>query len=83
VGYILPARVVNMLVENGVSRQDSQERRRKISMKSIDTGAAVVKILGDDAIVSKRLRPGEIKAALDYTSYLGVASQLINMALNE
>ncbi|TMI37517.1 adenylosuccinate lyase [Candidatus Bathyarchaeota archaeon] len=82
-GAVLAERVVNMLVEKGVARQDAHERVRKISMKSIDTGAAFVKILGDDAFVSKRLRPGEIKAALDYTSYLGVASQLINMALNE
>src|SRR5216117_3939929 len=82
-GAVLAERVVNMLVEKGVARQDAHDRVRKISMKSIDTGAPFVKTLGDDAFVSKRLRPGEIKAALDYTSYLGVASQLINMALNE
>src|SRR5213594_4273609 len=82
-GAVLAERIVNMLVEKGVARQDAHERVRKISMKSIDTGAPFVKILADDAFVSKRLRPGEIKAALDYTSYLGVASQLINMALNE
>src|SRR5216117_2723410 len=82
-GAVLAERVVNMLVEKGVARQDAHERVRKISMKSIDTGAPFVKVLGDDAFVSKRLRPGEIKAVLDYTSYLGVASQLINMALNE
>src|SRR6266705_1655210 len=82
-GAVLAERVVNMLVEKGVARQDAYERVRKISMKSIDTGAPFVKVLGDDAFVSKRLRPGEIKAVLDYTSYLGVASQLINMALNE
>jgi len=82
-GAVLAERVVNMLVEKGVARQDAYDRVRKISMKSIDTGARFVKVLGDDAFVSKRLRPGEIKAVLDYTSYLGVASQLINMALNE
>ena len=82
-GAVLAERVVNMLVEKGVARQDAYDRVRKISMKSIDTGAPFVKVLGDDAFVSKRLRPVEIKAALDYTSYLGVASQLINMALNE
>src|SRR5213594_1370366 len=82
-GAVLAERVVNMLVEKGVARQDAHERVRKISIKSIDTGAPFVKILADDAFVSKRLRPGEIKVALDYTSYLGVASQLINMALNE
>ena len=82
-GAVLAERIVNMLVEKGVARQDAHDRVRKISMKSIDTGAPFVKVLGDDVFVSKRLRPGEIKAALDYTSYLGVASQLINMALNE
>src|SRR6266487_3765469 len=82
-GAVLAERVVNMLVEKGVARQDAHVRVRKISMKSIDTGAPFVMTLADDAFVSKRLRPGEIKAALDYTSYLGVASQLINTALNE
>jgi len=82
-GAVLAERVVNMLVEKGVARQDAHDRVRKISMKSIDTGAPFVKVLEDDAFVSKKLRPGEIKAALDYTSYLGVTSQLISMALNE
>jgi len=82
-GAVLAERVVNMLVEKGVARQDAHDRVRKISMKSIDTGVPFVKVLEADAFVSNRLTSKEIKAALDYGSYLGVTSQLINMALNE
>lgn len=82
-GALLAERVVNMLVEKGTARQEAHERVRKIAMKSIDTGAPFVKILQDDPYVSRRLRPKEIKDALDYGSYLGVTSQLINMALDE
>src|SRR6266704_3465011 len=82
-GAVLAERVVNMLVEKGVARQDAYERVRKISMKSIDTGAPFRKAIQEDSFVSKRLTLKEIKQALDYRNYLGVTSQLINMALNE
>ena len=82
-GALMAERVVNMLVEKGTARQDAHDRVRKIAMKSIDTGAPFVKVLEDDPYVSRRLRPKEIKDTLDYASYVGVTSQLINMALEE
>ena len=82
-GAVLAERVVNMLVERGVPRQEAHDRVRKVAMKSLDTGVPFVKILQEDSYVSKRLRPKDVKEALDYRTYLGVTSQLINMALNE
>jgi adenylosuccinate lyase len=82
-GAVLAERVVNMLVEKGVARQEAHDRVRKIALKSIDTEVPFVKVLGEDALVSKRLKPREIKEALDYEGYLGSTAQLINMALNE
>jgi len=82
-GALLAERVVNMLVEKGTARQDAHDRIRKIAMRSLDTGIPFVKVLEDDAYVSRRLKPKEIKETLDYGSYLGVTSQLINMALAE
>jgi adenylosuccinate lyase len=82
-GAVLAERVVNMLVENGVGRQEAYDRVRKIALKSIDTEVPFVRVLGEDAFVSKRLKPREIKEALDYEGYLGSTAQLINMALNE
>jgi adenylosuccinate lyase len=82
-GAVLAERVVNMLVEKGVARQEAHDRVRKIALKSIDTEAPFVKVLGEDAFVSNRLKPREIKEALDYEGYLGSTAQLINMALNE
>jgi adenylosuccinate lyase len=82
-GAVLAERVVNTLVEKGVPRQEAHDRVRRVAMKSIDTGAPFAKVLEEDSFVSKRLKPKEIKEALDYKTYLGMASQLINMALNE
>jgi len=82
-GALLAERIVNMLVEAGVARQDAHDRVRRIALRSMDSGIPFVKVLAEDVFVSKRLKPREIKEALDYGSYLGVASQLINMALNE
>ncbi|MBO0887917.1 adenylosuccinate lyase [Candidatus Bathyarchaeota archaeon] len=82
-GALLAERVVNKLVEKGVARQEAHDRVRKAALKAMDSNVPFGKVLGDDTFVSKRLKPKEIKDALDYSTYLGVASQLINMALSE
>ena len=82
-GAVLAERVVNALVSKGVPRQDAHDRVRKVAMKSMDTGVPFMKILEEDAFVSKRLKQKEIREALDYRTYLGVASELINIALKE
>jgi adenylosuccinate lyase len=82
-GAVLAERVVNMLVEKGVGRQDAYERVRRVAVRSLDSGVPFSKAIQEDSFVSKRLALKEIKEALDYRNYLGVTSQLINMALNE
>ena len=82
-GAVLAERVVNMLVEKGVARQDAYERVRRVAVKSLDSGVPFSKAIQGDSFVSKKLTLKEIKEALDYRNYLGVTSQLINMALNE
>ena len=82
-GAVLAERLVNMLVEKGVGRQEAHDRVRKISMHSMDTGIPFVKVLEEDPFVCKRLKRREIREALDYRNYLGVTSQLINSALKE
>src|SRR5947208_4479520 len=82
-GAVLAERIVNMLVEKGVARQDAYERLRRVSVRSLDSGVPFRKAIQEDSFVSKRLTLKEIKQALDYRNYLGVTSQLINMALNE
>lgn len=82
-GAVLAERVVNVLVDKGVGRQEAHDRVRRVAMKSIDSEVPFEKILQEDSFVSKKLRPKEIKEALDYRTYLGSTAQLINMALNE
>src|SRR2546428_5082834 len=82
-GAILAERIVNMLVEKGVARQEAYAKVRRVSMRSLDSGIPFSKAIQGDTFVSKRLTLKEIKEALDYRNYLSVTSQLISMALNE
>ncbi|TMI57599.1 adenylosuccinate lyase [Candidatus Bathyarchaeota archaeon] len=82
-GALLAERIVNSLVEKGVPRQDAHERIRKISIRAFDNKIPFSKLLLEDKFISKRLKPKEIKEALDYRTYLGVTRELVNLALKE
>ncbi len=80
-GALLAERIVNLLVENGVPRQEAHERVRKLSLRALDSRTPFSKAVQEDKFISKRLKPKEIKESLDYRTYLGVTDELINMAL--
>jgi len=80
-GLLLAERVVGFLVEAGVPRQEAHDRVRKISIRALDNAIPFSKALREDAFVSKKLKPKDIRDALDYESYLGSTYQLINSAL--
>ncbi len=80
-GAVLAERVVNMLVEAGVPRQDAHERIRKISIRSLDKKIPFSNLLLEDGFITRRLKPKGIREALDYRTYLGVTRELVNMAL--
>jgi len=82
-GLLLAERVVNSLVEAGVPRQEAHDKVRKVSMRAIDDRIPCSKALQEDTFVSKKLKPKDIRAALDYESYLGSTYQLINLALRK
>jgi len=80
-GLLLAERVVGILVEAGVPRQEAHDKVRKISIRALDNAIPFSKALREDAFVSKKLKPKDIRDALDYESYLGSTYQLINSAL--
>lgn len=82
-GAVLAERIVNKLVEKGIPRTEAYDKVRKIAVKSMDAGIPFAKLLKEDPFISKRLKPSEIKDALDYRTYLGATAQLITMALAE
>ncbi len=82
-GLLLAERVVNSLVQAGVPRQEAHDKVRKVSMRALDNKIPFSKALQEDAFVSKRLKPKEIREALDYESYLGSTYELISMALRK
>jgi len=82
-GLLLAERVVGFLVEAGVPRQEAHDRVRKISIRALDNAIPFSKALREDAFVSKKLKPKDIRDALDYESYLGSTYQLINSALKK
>jgi len=80
-GLIMSERVVNKLVEKGVGRQEAHELVRKCSMKALQEGTDFkTGLIGDEKIVSK-LSLDEIDQCLNYSTYLGVAQQLVDNAL--
>ncbi len=82
-GLLLAERVVGFLVEAGVPRQEAHDKVRKISIRALDNAIPFSKALREDAFVSKKLKPKDIRDALDYESYLGSTYQLINSALKK
>ena len=80
-GLLLAERVVGFLVEAGVPRQEAHDKVRKISIRALDNAIPFSKALREDAFVSKKLKPKDIRDALDYESYLGSTYQLIDSAL--
>ena len=82
-GAVLAERIVNLLVEAGVPRQDAHEKVRKLSILAYDKKVPFSKALLEDKFVMKRLKQKEIKDALDYRTYLGVTRELVSMALRE
>jgi len=80
-GLLLAERVVGFLVEAGVPRQEAHDKVRKISIRALDNAIPFSKALREDAFVSNKLKPKDIRDALDYESYLGSTYQLINSAL--
>src|SRR5690348_9913101 len=82
-GAVLAERIVNLLVETGVPRQDAHERIRKLSIRSLDERIPFGQLLLDDKFISKKLGSKEIKEALDYRTYLGVTRELVSLALKE
>ena len=80
-GLLLAERVVGILVEAGVPRQEAHDKVRKISIRALDNAIPFSKALREDAFVSKKLKPKDIRDALDYESYLGSTYQLIDSAL--
>jgi adenylosuccinate lyase len=82
-GLLLAERVVKFLVEAGVPRQEAHDRVRKVSMRALDDRIPFAEALQEDTFVAKRLKPREVREALDYKSYLGVTDQLIGKALRK
>jgi adenylosuccinate lyase len=82
-GLLLAERVVKFLVEAGVPRQEAHDKVRRVSMRALDNRIPFAKALQEDSFVSKKLKPKEVREALDYESYIGVTDQLIGMALRK
>jgi adenylosuccinate lyase len=80
-GLILSERVAGALVEKGMGRQEAHETVRRCSMEAYTTGVTFKEALLRNREVSSRLSPEEIESLLDPETYLGVALELVDKAV--
>lgn len=81
-GFLLSERVMFVLSEK-VGKQTAHELVYQTSMKGIETGITFERALMDNPEVSQALSPAELQAALDPSTYLGHAPQIVDRVLRE
>ncbi|MBS7644984.1 MAG: adenylosuccinate lyase [Candidatus Bathyarchaeia archaeon] len=80
-GLLLSERVAVALVEKGMGRQEAHEVVRRCSMEAYREGIAFKEALLRDPEVSSKLSPEEMEKLLDPSTYLGVALELVDRAI--
>ncbi|MGC8849475.1 MAG: adenylosuccinate lyase, partial [Candidatus Bathyarchaeia archaeon] len=80
-GLILSERIAGALVEKGMGRQEAHEVVRKCSMEAYTKGITFKEALLKNPEVSSKLNPEEIEKLLDPDTYLGVAIELVDEAV--
>ncbi|MDG6219933.1 MAG: adenylosuccinate lyase [Candidatus Thermoplasmatota archaeon] len=77
-GLIMGERVMLVLVEKGMGRQEAHELVRQIAMKAANDGLHLREALLKDPIASQKLTSMEIAEALDPKTYTGQAGNIVD-----
>ncbi len=77
-GLIMAERVMLLLVDKGVGRQEAHSMVRRASMSAISGGLHFAEALEKDEEISRLMSPSEIQAAMDPLTYLGTAREQVD-----
>ncbi|MEM2122693.1 MAG: lyase family protein, partial [Candidatus Bathyarchaeia archaeon] len=80
-GLILSERIAGALVEKGMGRQEAHEVVRRCSMEAYKDGITFKEALLGSREISSRLSPEEMENLLIPETYLGVALELVDEAV--
>jgi adenylosuccinate lyase len=80
-GLIMAERVMLLLVDKGVGRQEAHSMVRRASMKAISQGSTFAEALENDKEISRLLTRDEILAAMDPKTYLGTAGEQVERVI--
>jgi adenylosuccinate lyase len=81
-GFLLSERVMFALSDK-VGKQTAHELVYEASMRGIENGAGFDQVLMQDQRVAAALGPDELRRALDPTTYIGLAPQIVDRVLAE
>ncbi len=80
-GLIMAERVMLLLVDKGIGRQEAHSMVRRASMSAISRGSTFAEALENDEGISKLLTRKEIRAAMDPRTYLGTAGEQVERVI--
>lgn len=80
-GLIMAERVMMLLTEKGVGRQDAHSLVRNASMKAMADGSGFAQALKSDEKISEVLTDEEIDAAMDPKTYIGTAGEQVDRVI--
>jgi adenylosuccinate lyase len=80
-GEIMAEPLMMALTNKGLGRQEAHELVRQLSMKASSSGKDLTTLLKADKKVKKFMTAKDIDAAVDPKNYLGVAQEIVDMAV--
>jgi adenylosuccinate lyase len=80
-GEIMAEPLMMALTNKGMGRQEAHELVRQLSMKASSSGKDLTTLLKADKKVKKFMTAKDIDAAVDPKNYLGVAQEVVDMAV--
>jgi adenylosuccinate lyase len=82
-GQIMAERLMMLLAQKGMSRQEAHELLRNSSIKAFKEGKHLREALSENSEVMRYLSEDELEDAFDPNTYIGEAVEIVEKALKE
>ncbi len=82
-GLVMAEKIMLVLVEKGVSREEAHEVLRAASMESISKNEELIDICAKDPLVATKLTIAELEEAFEPHNHLGVSAELVDECVSK